>query len=446
MGRIFGTFGVRGVVGEKITADFAMSMAQAHGSFLHGGKVVVGTDTRTSGPMLKNAMIAGYLNSGSDVIDVGVAPTPTIQFACKHYGADGGASITASHNPPKYNGIKLLEADGLGLQPVPEAKVEDNFFGKKFLQVGWKGVKSVADKDILPIYIGEILKRVDRKAVAKRKPKVVLDCGNGAGCLTAPEVLKRIGCEVVELNCEPDGTFPGRDPEPIPKNLEKTLRVVKREGADFGLAIDGDADRCILIDENGKFIWGDRTFAMVAKDILKRGELVVTTVATSHVVKDVVDEKGARYIETRVGDLVVSKELRDRNGVLGGEENGGLIFPDFVLGRDATMTCAKLCEYFAREGKPFSELNAELPEYHQHKSKVHCPEDKRKSIMEYVRKNVDGEIVTIDGLKVISRDSWTIIRPSGTEPLIRIFTEAKTLKEAGQQNRKYVGMVEGCLQ
>ncbi|MFC1454909.1 phosphoglucosamine mutase [Candidatus Undinarchaeota archaeon] len=446
MGRIFGTFGVRGVVGERITPDFAMRMAMAHGTFLKGGKIVVGTDTRTSGFMLKNAMVSGYLNAGSEIIDVGTAPTPAIQFACKHFESDGGASITASHNPPQYNGIKLLESDGLGLQPKSEGRVEDNFFENRFRQVKWDSIKKTSKRDILPIYINEILKRINKNVIKNRKPRVVLDCGNGAGCLTAPNVLEAIGCELIKVNCEPDGTFPGRDPEPIPKNLEKTCKIVKKENADFGLAMDGDADRCILIDENGDFIWGDRTFAMVAKDIVKRNELVVTTVATSHVVKDVVDSLEGKYLETKVGDLVVSKALRDKKGVLGGEENGGLIFPDFVLGRDATLTSARLCEYFSKEGKMFSELNKELPEYHQHKSKIHIPDGTQKEIMDYIKKNVVGTLVTIDGIKIIEDDSWTIIRPSGTEPLIRVFTESHQQKTADTENKKYVEMVNKCCQ
>lgn len=446
MGRLFGTFGVRGLVGGLITPEFAMKIAHSYSTALRGGKIVLGTDTRTSNEMLKAAMAAGFLAGGSEVIDVGVAPTPAIQFACKKLGADGGAAITASHNPPEYNGIKLLESDGLGLQPEPEGVVEEGYFTGVLRQTSWDDVRGIEKYDILSEYIGTILKRVDAAAVKKAAPKLVVDCGGGAGCLSLPKVLGEIGCELTRLNCEQDGAFSGRNSEPIPENLGDACKLVKQTGANFGVAVDGDADRCIVIDEAGNFIWGDRTFALVADYIVNKGDLVVTTVATSNAVKEVVLAKGGKILETKVGDLVISRELRDRKGVLGGEENGGLIFPGFVLGRDATMTAAMIVEIFSRKGRKLSELNAELPQYFQSKSKVKCPNEQKRKAMEKIATGVDGEVVRLDGIKLIFDDSWVLVRPSGTEPIFRIFSEAKTEAESKKLNSEYVKRVEECLQ
>jgi len=446
MGKLFGTFGVRGLVGDLLTPEFAMKIAHSYSSLLKGGKVVLGTDTRTSNEMLKAAMVSGFLAGGSEVIDVGVAPTPAIQYACKKLGADGGAAITASHNPPEYNGIKLLEGDGLGLQPEPEAAVEKGYFTGAMTQADWKAVRLLQTHDILPEYKSEIVKRIDVSTVKKRKPEIVLDCGGGAGCFSLPDTLSEIGCELTKLNCEPDGTFSGRNSEPIPENLSKACELVKKNDADFGVAVDGDADRCIVIDAEGNFMWGDRTFALVADYIVKKGDLVVTTVATSNVVKEVVLSKGGKISETKVGDLVISRELRDKKGVLGGEENGGLIFPDFVLGRDATMTACMLAEIFSKKGTELSEINSTLPQYYQSKNKVKCPNEKKKAVMDAISKGVEGKVVTLDGVKLIFDDSWVLVRPSGTEPIFRIFSEAKSKGEAEKLNKEYTKRVEECLQ
>jgi len=439
MGKLFGTFGVRGIANEKITPDFALRMGMAFGTMLkrEGRKkplVVVGRDTRVSGEMLKNALISGLLGVGCDVIDVGIAPTPAIQWATAHFNADGGAVITASHNPPEYNGIKLLEPNGMGLKKEREAVVEDVFFNEDFDKAKWDEIGDVREENIIQPYIEAIKARVDVEAIKERRPFVVVDTSNGAGSLTLPYLLRELGCKVVSVNAHPDGHFPARNPEPNEENLKDFMKIVKALGADFGVAQDGDADRAVFIDENGRFIQGDKTFALVADAVLREngGGLLVTTIATSNLLDDIARRNNAEVMRTKVGDLIVARALLEHNGTIGGEENGGVIFPDFVLGRDGAMTTAKIVEIFAKSGKKFSELIDDLPKYYQFKTKRHVEGD-RRAIVSKIAELAQAEgytVDTTDGTKLLFDDGWVLIRASGTEPIIRVFSEAKSEEKA----------------
>ncbi|NJE30694.1 phosphoglucosamine mutase [Thermococcus sp. 18S1] len=439
MGRLFGTFGVRGIANDMITPEFALRMGMAFGTMLkREGRekplVVVGMDTRVSGEMLKGALISGLLSTGCDVIDVGIAPTPAIQFATAHFKADGGAVITASHNPPEYNGIKLLEPNGMGLKKEREAIVEEVFFSEDFDRARWDKIGEVREENIITPYIEAIKSRVDVEAIKKRKPFVVVDTSNGAGSLTLPYLLRELGCKVVSVNAHPDGHFPARNPEPNEENLRGFMEIVKALGADFGVAQDGDADRAVFIDENGRFIQGDKTFALVADAVLREngGGLLVTTIATSNLLDDIAKRNNAEVMRTKVGDLIVARALLEHNGTIGGEENGGVIFPDFVLGRDGAMTTAKIVEIFAKSGKKFSELIDELPKYYQFKTKRKVDGD-RKAIVAKVAELAKARgytVDTTDGTKVLFPDGWVLVRASGTEPIIRVFSEAKSEEKA----------------
>ncbi|ASJ14458.1 phosphoglucosamine mutase [Thermococcus radiotolerans] len=454
MGRLFGTFGVRGIANEMITPDFALRMGMAFGTMLkREGRekplVVVGMDTRVSGEMLKGALISGLLSTGCDVIDVGIAPTPAIQFATAHFGADGGAVITASHNPPEYNGIKLLEPNGMGLKKEREAVVEEVFFKEDFDRAKWDEIGDVRKEDVIKPYIEAIKGRVDVEAIKKRRPFVVVDTSNGAGSLTLPYLLRELGCKVVSVNAHPDGHFPARNPEPNEENLKGFMEIVKALGADFGVAQDGDADRAVFIDENGRFIQGDKTFALVADAVLREngGGLLVTTIATSNLLDDIAKRNNAEVMRTKVGDLIVARALLEHNGTIGGEENGGVIFPDFVLGRDGAMTVAKIVEIFAKSGKKFSELIDELPKYYQFKTKRKVEGD-RKAIVSRVAELAEKRgytVDTTDGTKVLFPDGWVLVRASGTEPIIRVFSEAKSEEKAKEYLELGLSLLEAAL-
>jgi len=430
--RLFGTFGVRRIANQELTPEFASRLAAAYGTIVNG-TVAVGGDPRTSTEMIKYSVIAGLLSSGCKVIDLGILPTPAVQFAVRNY-YDGGIMITASHNPPKYNGLKFVDSDGIGIEEEWEQKIESMYFDDEPKRVSWDAIGELfQNSGIIEEYIENVVDRVDSQVIQDAKLKVIVDCGSGAACFTTPYLLRKLGCEVTTMNCQPDGFFPGRDPEPTSENLEELKNVVKATGADLGIAHDGDADRTICIDENGAFVYGDKTFALVEKDMLKEngGGTIVTTVATSAAIYDIAGEYGGKVIATRVGDLIVARELKDQDGLFGGEENGGLIFPDFVYGRDAALSTAKIVEIIAKEGKTLSELIEELPKYCSAKLKVECADDQKSTVMDkIVEATCDYEVETKDGVKILTDEGWVIIRPSGTEPIFRCFAEAENEEDA----------------
>ena len=435
--RLFGTFGVRRTANDVLTPEFATRLAACYGTQIQG-TVAVGGDTRTSTPMLMEAVKAGLLSSGCDVVDLGILPTPGVQYAVRKY-YDGGVMITASHNPPKYNGIKFLDADGIGIPDDMELEIERLYFDAEPKRADFSEIGEVYINDkIIDEYVDEAISKVDAEAIRNANLKVVVDCGSGAGCYTAPYLIRKLGCDVTSLNSQPDGFFPGRDPEPIEENLQELISVVKELGADIGLAHYGDADRTICIDEKGNFVLGDKTFTLVEKQMLKEnnGGTIVTTVATSQAIYDVAEEFNGEVIATAVGDLLVARKLKDTDGLFGGEENGGLIFPDFVYGRDAVMTVAKILEIVAKEEKPLSELVAELPVYYASKMKIECPDDEKEfvmtSIADEIKTTTDFELDLTDGVKILKDDGWVIIRPSGTEPIFRCFAESDSQDKADE--------------
>ena len=432
MKRLFGTFGVRKLANTELTPEFASKLSGAYGCLVKG-KVAIGGDTRTSTEMIKHAVTAGLLSAGCEVFDLGILPTPAIQYAVRNY-YDGGVIITASHNPPEYNGIKFVDSDGIGIHEEMEEEIERIFFSNNVERVAWNELKECyVNNNILEEYMDGVLSRVDRDIIKNAKFKVVVDCGSGAACSTTPYILRKLGCEVLTLNCQADGFFPGREPEPIKENLQELINVVKATGADLGIAHDGDADRTICIDENGEFVFGDKTFSLVEKYMLieNNGGLIVTTVATSSSIYDIAKQHNGEVIATAVGDLLVARELKDKDGLFGGEENGGLIFPDFVYGRDAALSAAKIIEIMAKENKKLSELIKELPVYYSEKMKIKCPDDKKNAVMDQVAMDTkDYKIDTTDGVKIFTEEGWVIIRPSGTEPIFRCFSEANNSENA----------------
>ena len=445
--RLFGTFGVRRTANDVLTPEFAARLAACYGTQIKG-TVAVGGDTRTTTPMLMQAVISGLLSSGCDVVDLGILPTPGVQYAVRKY-YDGGVMITASHNPPKYNGIKFLDSDGIGIPDDMELEIERLYFDAEPDRVAFSEIGELYHNDkIIDEYVDEAVLKVDSEAIKNANLKVVVDCGSGAGCFTAPYLIRKLGCDVTTLNSQPDGFFPGRNPEPIEENLQELISVVKELGADIGLAHDGDADRTICIDENGSFVLGDKTFTLVEKQMLKEnnGGTIVTTVATSQAIYDVAEEYNGEVIATAVGDLLVARKLKDTDGLFGGEENGGLIFPDFVYGRDAVMTVAKILEIIAKEKKPLSELVSELPVYYASKMKIECPDDEKefvmKSIADEIQSTTDFELDLTDGVKILKEDGWVIIRPSGTEPIFRCFAESDSQAKADEMTEWGMGLIK----
>ena len=426
VGELFGTDGVRGVANEDLTPEMALNLGRVMGTLRR--KVAVAMDTRLSSPMLKSAVIAGLTSCGCDVVDLGVAPTPALQYYVKCRDVEGGVVITASHNPREYGGIKFIQDDGREFTRDMDEECERIYKSKTFKIASWDKIGQVYRDEYMRLYIDGILKEVDLDAIYDRGFKVVIDCGNGAGCVTSPQILRELGCEVISLNSHPDGRFPQRSPEPVEENLGLLKRVVKEVGADLGVAHDGDADRATFVDERGRFVSEDVMLALMAKYYVEgRGGKVVTPVSSSKCVEDVVVEASGEVVYTPVGSPVVAETMLKVKAVFGGEGNGGLIFPEHLLARDGAMSFAKVLELIALEKKPISELVKEIPKYHMIKTKVPC-RDKMKLLKGLEERFPEANFT--DGARIDYEDSWILIRPSGTEPIVRVFAEAKSRKKA----------------
>ncbi len=444
--RLFGTNGVRGVVNEDMNVQFAMDLGRSIGEFM-SGEVAIATDTRTSGQMLKSAVSCGLMASGADVIDLGIIPTPALQYFVKSNPVSGGVMITASHNPPEFNGIKCIDADGTEMPRSREERIESIYFSRNFSHRDWREIGShLPPKNAIEPYAAAIRSLVDLKAIRKADMSVVLDCANGAGSLFAPDFLDSLGVRAVTLNCNPQGTFPGHPSEPTPDHLGDLISLVRETDADMGIAQDGDADRAIFVDEKGNYLFGDKSLSILARFAVreKRG-IVVTPISSSSCVEDVVREEGGEILYTRVGSPVVARKMIEVGAVFGGEENGGLIFPEHQYCRDAAMTVAKMLEIVAKHG-PLSELVKDVPVYHLDKRKVSCPNDRKQGVLEAVAsQQKEMRVDTTDGVKVYFDDGWTLIRPSGTESIIRIYSEGRTEGSASNRGERYERLVRDLL-
>jgi phosphomannomutase/phosphoglucomutase len=440
--RLFGTNGIRGIVNKELTPEIAIKIGSAVGTFFKHAKLLVGYDARTSGPMLAKAVMAGLNANGCDTLLTGMAPTPTLQYAVKNRKLDGAVIITASHNPPEYNGIKVVWNDGIELSREQEIKIENIFFNDKMTYVKWDKLGKTSEiVGIVDEYIEAIKKHVNATMITKKHYNVVVDAANSVGNLTAPRLLRELGCRVTSLNGNIDGTFPGRLPEPRPENLEDLALTVEAVGADLGIAYDGDADRSVFVDEHGEIHWGDKTFALVEKHFLKENpnEKVVTPVSSSTLVKDIADKYNGEIIWTKVGSVTVSQTMKKVKAKLGGEENGGIFYGPHQAVRDGAMATALILGIMAKTSEKLSKLLGELPKYFIAKGKVECREELKQKVLEkLVELTHDLNTSTIDGVKIWFEDkSAILIRPSGTEPIYRLYAEAKTEEKAAQLVNEY---------
>lgn len=433
--KLFGTNGIRGLVNKELTTEMVINIGSAIGTFFEGGKLIVGHDARTSGPMFSNAIIAGVTAAGCDVFFAGLSPTPALQYAIKNRQMNGGIIITASHNPPEYNGIKVIWKDGIEIAHSQETKIEDIYFNNSQQLAKWNKLGSKYDlSGINSEYIEAIKRHVNLVKIVDKKFHVVVDAGNSVGGLTAPYLLQQLGCKVTTINANIDGTFPGRLPEPRPETLKELSATVKAINADLGVAFDGDADRSIFVDEKGDIHWGDKTFSVIIKHFLIKNphEKIVTPVSSSTLVKDSVERYKGELIWTKVGSITVSQKMKKEDAKLGGEENGGVFYGPHQAVRDGAMTTALLLEIMAKTNKKLSSLIEEQPQYYIEKGKVRCIEEKKKDLMKKLFQLVKKEkTTTIDGIKIWFDDkSAILIRPSGTEPAIRLYAEAKNKEKA----------------
>jgi len=431
--RLFGTNGIRGVVGKDLTPDLAVKVGRAVATLWGRALVAVGRDTRASGPMVREAVVSGLLASGARVVDLGVLPSPALQYYVKERRLAGGVIVTASHNPPEWNGIKVVDALGMEIPREMEERIEGIVTSGAFSSPAWREVGDVSTaSEAVDLYVRGVAAKVDRAAIAKRRPHVVVDPGNGAACLTTPYLLRELGCRVTTMNAQPDGAFPGRKPEPTAENLTDLRAMVVAIRADLGIAHDGDADRAAIVDERGTFVHGDRLLALLADEVVRRAPgLVVTPVSSSSCVEDVVRAAGGRVEYTKVGAPLVARAMYGKGAVFGGEENGGMIFPEHLFARDGGMTAARVVELLAVRGPPFSALVASVPGYHLRKASAPCPPERRDAVLKRLRElAADRKVDATDGVKVYGEGGWVLVRPSGTEAILRIYAEGKTPEQA----------------
>ena len=449
--KLFGTNGIRGLVNKELTPDMVVKVGIAIGSFFGKKNLLVGHDARTSGSMFSKAVISGLASTGCNVFFAGMAPTPALQFAIKNHKMDGGVIITASHNPPEYNGIKVIWKDGIEISHEQETEIENNYFNEKTNFAEWNKLGAIHElHGINDEYIEAIKKHVNIAKIAEKHFHVVVDAANSVGGLTAPILIRDLGCKITSLNANIDGTFPGRMPEPRPENLEELAKTVKALGADLGVAFDGDADRSIFVDEKGQIHMGDKTFAVVEKRFLieNPNSQIVTPVSTSTLIKDVADAYKGEIVWTKVGSVTVSQKMKEVKAKLGGEENGGVFYGPHQVVRDGAMTTALILNIMAETGEKLSKLVAEQPQYFIEKGKIECPEDKKQKLLEKLLTQLKGaNINTLDGAKIWFEDkSAILLRPSGTEPAFRMYAEAKTQERATKLIKDYTAKLERILE
>lgn len=445
---IFGSSGVRGVALEELTPAFALEIAQAAGSVLDQDRVAVGRDTRVTGQLLVNAVASGLASVGCDVDRVGVVPTPSLQAYCEREGVPG-VMVTASHNPPKFNGIKLCDNTGVELTREALEDIEEQLAdGVDCLN--WKqSGKTRATDGVNRHYREQVLASVDRERIENGDLTIALDPGHGAGALTSPEFFRQLGCEVLTVNAQPDGRFPGRDPEPVAEHMTDLQRLVQSSDADLGIAHDGDADRAMFVDETGTFVDGDALLAALAAEEIRDGDIIVSAANASQRLVDVVQTAGVGLHLTPIGStyiITAIQTLREKGRTIpiAGEGNGGIIFPEYRVARDGAYTAARFCELVAEH--PVSELVAEYGGYHSVRENLEYDSEKERAAMieaiEEFAQSAEVEPDTIDGYRLDYGDAWVLARPSGTEPVIRVYAEAREHSRAAQLLSEMVEAIE----
>jgi phosphomannomutase/phosphoglucomutase len=436
---LFGSSGTRGVVGETFTPDLVRRVASAAAAVWNADRIAVARDTRLSGDALADVAAGTLAAAGADVDRLGVVPTPGVAFYCARASVPA-VHLTASHNPPAYNGIKLLGPDGTELSvddyDAVAAAVEDD----SDPLASWDDVGSPRRVDgVLADYRADLRSAVDRDAVAAADLTVAVDPGHGAGALVSPDFLRELGCDVRTINADPDGHFPGRDPEPVAENLADLCRLVRTTDADVGIAHDGDADRAVFVDETGTFVDGDTSFAALAAAELSPGDTVVTAVNVSQRLVDAVDDAGASLALTPIGSTHIVTRVRDRRQAgervpIAGEGNGGVFFPAYRLTRDGAYVAAKFLELLADAGAPASEVVAPFADYHfVREGLAYDDEGERERILDAAASyagDQDAALDTTDGYRLDYGDAWLLVRPSGTEPKVRIYAEARDAERA----------------
>ncbi len=447
MAKFFGTNGIRGVFSEDFTLEFVHDMTLAIATYFKKGPILIGYDGRESSQIIAKVVCSALNYTGLDCNNAGLVPTPCLEYAVKKLDYSGGIMITASHNPPQYNGIKLAAKDGVEISREDELIIEDIFLKKNWIKNPSKwGITEKEDRAV-NVYVDGIISHIDSQKIKSKNLKVVLDLGNGAQAVTAPIFCKSLGCKIFLINEKIDGLFPGRGSEPTPQNLSELSKTVQQSNADLGIAFDGDGDRSIFCDNNGDILTGDKSALVLTKFILQKNpnSLIVTCLNSGSNIELVANEFNSKVIRTKVGSVEVSRKMMSTNALIGFEENGGFMFGKHNQVRDGCMTLALMLELLATSEKPLSEEISNLPPSFTTKDKVACSQEDSKKLIQSLKEEFPNSDTT-DGIKITNNSkNWVMIRPSGTESIIRIYGEAETQQKLDTLMSKYLQKVRSII-
>ncbi len=446
MAKLFGSSGVRGLANVDLTPLLSSKVAMAVATHAKAKKAVVARDTRVSGSMLEDALVSGLISTGTDVQVLGMLPTPALAYLAKKLGADVGFMLTASHNPPQYNGIKVFNGDSLSYTDLDQDAVEKIVADGSFALADWRKLGSATSVDAEQAYLDMAAQAVS----LRKKWNVVVDPGCGAAFNVAPQMLKAAGCKVTALNAQPDGYFPSRKSEPTAESLIDLAKTVQALGANVGVAFDGDADRVAFVDEKGVFVNFDRALAAYGAFALKRngGGTIVTNVEASMCVETMAEKHGGKVMRTKVGDIYVSEAIKRGGAIFGGEPCGAWVHPQQHLCPDGPLSSVLFLKALEQEDKSVSEFIAEVPEYITMRVNISCKNDQKYLLVEKIGSNLKTafpaytDFSTVDGARLALKNGWLLIRASGTEPLIRLTVEGNSQTAAKDITQKATALIQ----
>ena len=447
MSKLFGTNGVRGVFAEDFTLEFVHDLVLAISTYFKEGTILVGYDGRHSSTVISKLVCSTLNFAGLDCHLAGLVPTPCLEFATKALGYNGGIMITASHNPPEYNGIKPIASDGVEISREDENVIEEIFFKKNWKQRSSTFGSTKNDDRAIETYLDGIKSQVDVSKIKSKNLKVVLDLGNGAQAVTAIKLCEQLRCEVITINQQIDGSFPGRGSEPTLNNLQELSSTVVKNNADLGIAFDGDGDRSIFCDNKGMLLSGDKSALLLSNYLLKKNpnSKVVTCTNSGNSIDEIVTQTNSTVIRTKVGSIEVSRKMITENALLGFEENGGFMFGKHNHVRDGGMTLALFLELLASSNKSLNEELATLPPSFTTKDKISCKKEDVDRIISKLLDEFPNSDIS-DGIKIIfDKKNWVMVRPSGTEPIIRIYAESDSEKNLEILMKEYIQKINSFL-
>jgi phosphomannomutase len=439
--------GVRGVIGESLTPTLLTRFAQAFGTYVGARTIVIGRDPRTSGEMVKQAVIAGLLSSGCRILDIGMCPVPTIQLLVRHHRAHGGIAITASHNPAEWNALKFIGRGGFFLNTGQARELLDIYHQGEYTRVGGAEMREVVElSGATDLHIQTIMGVLGPLPTRKKKLRVVLDACNGAGSLVGPKLLEALGAEAITINVTPNGLFP-RAAEPLAENLGDLCAAVKAQQADVGFAQDMDADRLAIVSDEGVAIGEEYTLLLATLQVLgKNPGSVVANLATTSALQKLVGRFGCSLFLSKIGEVNVTEEMQKQGAVIGGEGNGGVIYPSLNFARDSLVGMALVLHLLAETGQTITELIKTLPRFAMIKEKLVCPSDKIPAVLRMLRHEYAAYPMDLrDGVKVSLPNGWFLVRGSNTEPIIRVIAEAEREADARTIIASVYSRVQDCL-